>query len=407
MLMKKGMVLTLVSLFVFVFASSSVLAISVSMSNTNDTLAEVTISSAVNLFSYEVNFDYGGTIGSVASANFLTINSGDATYGSDADGGDLSVFGSRLDNSGQGKSGSGPLFNITHSGSLTLCNALFIYADGTEEEKTYSSCSASSSDDSDDSSSSSGGSSTGGMKNYAILVTPSDLSILALYNKEIKREITIKNTGRSPIILTATTQGLGDTVKIQPTISLDVGESKKIPLTVLMTNSRIVVGSITLKSERLTLAEIPVLVNVKSENFLFDVGLTLVERFRRVSSGDSLQAQISLAQVGPHEKVDVTATYSIQDIYGTSFFEDTETFFVLDNKDFVKEFSTEHLPPGKYVLGMELTYPGAFATSSAQFEVVNYEVGRYGLFIGLAILVIVVVVIVSLSYFRKQGKRRK
>ena len=51
--------------------------------------------------------------------------------------------------------------------------------------------------------------------------------------------------------------------------------------------------------------------------------------------------------------------------------QESETFSVLGEKKYSKEFATQQLLPGKYVLSLEIVYPGAFAISSAQFQVVE------------------------------------
>jgi hypothetical protein len=65
----------------------------------------------------------------------------------------------------------------------------------------------------------------------------------------------------------------------------------------------------------------------------------------------------------------VVASYIVKDFFGATYLEESETFYVLGSKDYEKEFTLPELPPGKYILGLEITYPGAFATTSAQFQV--------------------------------------
>ena len=66
---------------VFVFFASNTLAATVSVSAVNSTLTTASISNAINLYAYEINFSIdSGTIGSVQSFNFLGADSGE-TYG--------------------------------------------------------------------------------------------------------------------------------------------------------------------------------------------------------------------------------------------------------------------------------------------------------------------------------------
>lgn len=157
--------------------------------------------------------------------------------------------------------------------------------------------------------------------------------------------------------------------------------------------------------------EIPVVINVKSENFLFDASISLPSALRIVNAGDLLRAQVNLLQVGTKEKVDVVASYVIKDFAGEIYLEDSETFAVENEKSFVKEFPTEGLPPGKYVLGMEIVYPGAFATSSSVFEVEEKAgFGGFGLTktnITLLVAVAIIIVLIILVIVIRRSMRKK
>ena len=174
-------------------------------------------------------------------------------------------------------------------------------------------------------------------------------------------------------------------------------------------------GTVEFISGGVIAAESNVVVNIMSENFLFDSTISLSRQYRTVSAGENLLAQIDLQQVGPQEKVDVVANYIIKDFAGNSYLEDSETFYVLGDKTFTKDFHTADLPPGKYVLALEIVYPGAFATSSVQFEVLQKENQVYGFFDKNLVLIIVLTVaiifvlvsIVLVARRTKKGKRRR
>jgi len=148
-------------------------ATGVSLINVNDTYATVRITNASNLYAYEINLDYSGSIPNITHSYFLkgsghgwscnttNISSGDirddglvendtfkAENGDsiycDAWGGSQfpnvrAVYSSRLDNTATGISGDGELFNVTHSGSVTLRYALFIDNQANEEYVYYNS----------------------------------------------------------------------------------------------------------------------------------------------------------------------------------------------------------------------------------------------------------------------------
>ncbi|MEK6825120.1 MAG: hypothetical protein AABY02_04670, partial [Nanoarchaeota archaeon] len=86
--------------------------------------------------------------------------------------------------------------------------------------------------------------------------------------------------------------------------------------------------------------------------------------------------------------------------------EDSETFFVDGLKEYVKEFPTNNLPIGKYVLSLEIVYPGEFATSSAQFEVrATEDLITLWMVIGGAILLIACAVFFWAVYHKPLGRK--
>jgi len=113
----------------FVFMISFVSAVSVSNTSISSNERQVDIASADDIYSYEINFNYTGADPTITQAAFIGEDGNDATYGYRVKDGLLSVYGSRLDASGQGISGSGNLFNITYTGELVLNYAYFIQND--------------------------------------------------------------------------------------------------------------------------------------------------------------------------------------------------------------------------------------------------------------------------------------
>ena len=121
----RGLALTLV---LFVVAVQMGSALNVFVIPYNSTKMLVNISDAVDIYSYEVNFDYDSITTTVQQYNFLG-SSPTATYGSTIRDNVVSVYGSRLDSGLTGINGSGALFNITYEGNLSLKFAYFILND--------------------------------------------------------------------------------------------------------------------------------------------------------------------------------------------------------------------------------------------------------------------------------------
>lgn len=135
-------------------------AVSFSLNNINSTYAQISIFNSSNVYAYEVNLDYTGSIQNVTHSYFLVrpgsgehgwvgdvrddgatnatanLTNGDSTYGWAYQSSDMpnvvSVYASRLDNTRSTVNGSGEMFNITHSGTVKLRYVLLIDNQGNE-----------------------------------------------------------------------------------------------------------------------------------------------------------------------------------------------------------------------------------------------------------------------------------
>src|SRR3989344_2210507 len=132
-MIKRGIyLLALVFLISFVSATESY-----TVTDYTSTLAIVSISNADDAYGYEATFEYTGDAGSydIDYGGFL----GEGTQtGSNLRGGNLSVYESKLDNTKQGVSGNGQVFNISHSGTLTLKSSLTVLNNTDESYVSYS-----------------------------------------------------------------------------------------------------------------------------------------------------------------------------------------------------------------------------------------------------------------------------
>ena len=203
-----------------------------------------------------------------------------------------------------------------------------------------------------------------------IIITPEKLEILVNTNTPATRTLQITNNGTKSATLKIGIIGkdLENVLSTDSEITLNPLETKLLSLHISPIQKGLLTGEILFVSENIT-KSIPITINVRTENFLFDASIVLAEKYHQIYTGDILNAHIKLLQVGPHEKVDVTVKYFIKDYQGKQYSEGTETFFVLQNKEYNKIFFTKNLPAGKYILGIEVSYPDALATASAEFEI--------------------------------------
>jgi len=297
-----------------------------------------------------------------------------------------------------------------------------------------------------------------------IVVSSPELSISATEGVREEREVGLKNEGEEPILVTIEIIGEelkkiltleenqillkpNEEIKLKLIINSGSGkiiteinplnyrvlsEYNKNDITNLKTNvntnkieflaepseeepeiikNRLLVGKILIKYSGLV-KEIPVVIGLKSENFLFDVSVSLSNQFKKISPRENLSAQFNLIEVNINKKVDVVATYIIKDFEGNKYYEESETFSLLGEKNYIKEIPTENLGEGKYVLGFEIVYPGAFAVSSVTFDVQEEKIigfdfnYTYLLILGLIILLILIIIF-AIKIFKTKKKLKK
>lgn len=254
--------------------------------------------------------------------------------------------------------------------------------------------------------SSGGGGGGGGAGVPAALFTvdPEELNIKIVAGAIEERIITVHNTGRAPLTLAVSVAGVDSFVSLDSSsLTLQPGASGQVRLTIRAPEGGIYGGRVIFNAagER---KDTILLLNVHSANALFDVSLTVPESMKVLRLGKMLKAFISLQQVGPAEDTDVTATYTIKDFDGVTLLTETETFRVLRSKSYLKEFNTEGLKEGDYLVGVEIVYPQGFATASAYFSI-STTVVDYSL---IALIVLFVLSLLILFYsFRTYRKAKQ
>ena len=197
-------------------------------------------------------------------------------------------------------------------------------------------------------------------------------------------------------------------------MTLEAGETSDIAFTITSPNEvGIYTGKIIVSSGN-TQKEILVVINVKTDKSLFDIGINIPSLLKTITPGENLKAQINLLQAGIKEKMDVTLNYIIKDFNGQIYVEDSETIMVYDKKTFEKEFHTSELPVGDYVLGVELIYPGGVAVASSQFKVregfagfTKEQITLVGIIIVLLAVLLIIFLIIKNYKKRKTLKTKK
>ncbi len=235
-------------------------------------------------------------------------------------------------------------------------------------------------------------------------VTPTELNLFLIPGEETDREIKVVNREKSSLIINIEITGINDIVKLNTNqLVLSPGAEQRVLLTVKAPESGIYAGRIIFKSGE-TRKEVFVLVNVRSEKKLFDVSITLPESYKTIYRGQDLNAFISLLQIGPPIGTDITIAYLIKDFNGNTISKESETLFVYEAKSFVKEFPASNLKIGDYIAGIEVTYPGGFATSSTHFRIIEKRVDFQFIVIIIIAILAIIIIIYSILRYKKADK---
>ncbi len=398
--MKRGDYLIFVFGIVFaILLMASVSAVGVTLTAKNLTYAVIDVSSATNLYGYEVSFDYTGTIGSPTFSNFMIPDSASTSNGHSERGSVSSVYESRLDSAKAGVSGSGNIFNLTHSGSLSLRYAVFVYNDSTNSTIYYN---LSAETSLTTTSGGGGGSATGAKKveNISIDLRYIDLNMELSSNTEKSIIVTNRGTGNKTIKITQ--QSL-DGLVILPfdSVTIGAGESKSLKFLFLSpSKAGIYAGKLIIGGN-----EVYVSINAGKKEVLFDVSVLILDADKTIKSGNDLNAQISLIPMADNPRLDVTLSYLIKDFEGKTYLQESETLLIDGPKNLQKRFRAKNLPSGEYLLGVEVVYSNGTAVSSAHFNVASRVIN----FINIAIFIgIVAVFVLILAVYRiRKAKAEK
>lgn len=188
------------------------------------------------------------------------------------------------------------------------------------------------------------------------------------------RTITIRNTGTVSMNFALSVATISDFVFLSDaSFALEPGQEKTIEANIIGKKLGSYIGEIGIEASGIK-KSISVVVEVESEQVLFDAKIDIPSGYKEVRAGDDLKAQITLLNVGPPRKVDVTTTYIIKDRLGSIIYESSETFAVEKQSSFVRPFRVpKNIPAGDYLAIIEVRYENSFAVSSELFKVLPKE----------------------------------
>jgi len=225
-----------------------------------------------------------------------------------------------------------------------------------------------------------------------VLVTK-NLDISIKTNTITTRQVELYNKGDNVIRIGMTlSQGLENTLYIKEDIfELAPKEKKKINIEVMSPSiAGIYTGKIIVNGQ-----PILTVINVNTEELLFNIDAIIPET---IDPGEILKSQIFLSQIGEKKQLNLTINYVVKDFEGNTLLTDSEVILFKDQISLAREFITEKLPYGEYILGIELIHANNIATSSVHFKIkekkfpfINYIL--ISTFLGIIILIIVLMAI--------------
>jgi len=237
-------------------------------------------------------------------------------------------------------------------------------------------------------------------------VSPESLSVSLVVGEKVIRQLAIRNYLMKELSLSSEVLLLKSILEVPQYVSLGAIEEKTIDVKIGPAEKGLLTGKIKFTSGAYW-EEIPVVIDVKSRNFLFDVSAEIPSSYKRIVAGTEIPMEISLKQVANPVKVDVSINYIVKDFSGVVYLEESETMSVENSKEYTKKISTKDLPLGKYIAGIEVQYPGAFATSSSQFEIITPEeaelskISRYLSIVAICLVAISVLVLIGILLRQK------
>ena len=201
-------------------------------------------------------------------------------------------------------------------------------------------------------------------------ISPSSIKEHLALGSAKTRTIAIRNTGTTSLNFDLNVAIVSDFVFLSDTsFSLGAGEEKAVEANIIGKKLGSYIGEIEAEAAGIK-KSISAIIEVESEQVLFDAKIDIPSGYKEVKAGDDLKAQITLLNVGPPRKVDVTTTYLIKDRLGNIVYESSETFAVEKQSSFVKSFRVpKNLPAGDYLAIIELRYEKSFAVSSELFKI--------------------------------------
>lgn len=149
---------------------------------------------------------------------------------------------------------------------------------------------------------------------------------------------------------------------------------------------------------------------IKKPGRLFDVTLTIPDRYRELLSGEEIIGEVQIINMKSIGLVDVVVEYTIQDINEKVLYKEIETKSIEHEIDYVKKIQIpKEILPGTYLLLANVRYKDDLAISGYPFKILErpYSEREYFVIVYSIITILTLVTFILVSYYYYKRLERK
>jgi len=262
-----------------------------------------------------------------------------------------------------------------------------------------------------------GGGSDGGLVASSLIVDPNSINLTLSFNDQTKmsqratQKIYITNNGTTDLTLSVSQTGLDNVIFFENTpIIVSPGQTQTLPIDfVAPLEQKDIIGSIKITNSNTgAYKEIPVFLHITSNPLWFDSNIVVLNKDYKISQGSLLKTKVELVPMGEKSRLDVTLNYVIKDMNGKIYLTKSETILVEQRINFERNFDTGMLPLGKYVIYLDLIYPGGVAPSSAHFDIIKKSASDiFGIILFILVIGILFIAIFIIFLLIRKKKKKK
>lgn len=265
-----------------------------------------------------------------------------------------------------------------------------------------------------------GGGGGGGGSSYSfsekdLFIGSDSIGVTLSQGGSIQKELLIKNNGKINLSINLISESIQDFLKITPNnFYLSPGESKIVVLdffSVEQNPANLYLGKILINFNNLQ-KEILVSINVNSKDSLFDVGIKIPNKNKKVAPGDEFNFIVDFTNMGALKRTDVLLNYSIVDFNGKVIFSNSNTVAVETKASYSETIQIpDGLPEGRYFLYVRADYDNKTASASQEFEIstkrITFNFTEILLIIIIFLLLILIVLFLIKGIRDNKNKRKK